>query len=314
MTRRAVPWRGLLAAATIAAALALLAYFLRRDWGAVQAVRWGAHPGLLVLHFALLGLMFAFFVAGWRGTLTACGAPCSWSDAAFAWLTPNLGKYLPGKVLMLAGRVEVCRVRGLSRRTAAVALVYEHVLMVLAAVPFLLGALAAGTGGGEASRVVALGAAAAAALALLAWPGMLTRALNAVLTRLGRECLTTTPRRGALLALFPTYVLAWGAYGLSGAVLVRALELGDASLTTGFTSCAFVASWLAGFLSFLTPGGIGVREGVLAAFLATTLTASQGVVLAAVARLTWTIVELGGAALGTAVFTRRRSGDSSLQR
>jgi uncharacterized membrane protein YbhN (UPF0104 family) len=186
--------------------------------------------------------------------------------------------------------------------------------MVLAAVPFLLGALAAGSGGGGTSAMAVLGVAAAAALVLLAWPRILARGLNVALARLGRAPLTTAPRRVALLTLFPIYVLAWTAYGLSGAVLVRALELGGAPLTDGFTACAFVASWLAGFLSFLTPGGLGVREGVLAALLATSLTASQGVVLAAVARLTWTIVELGGAALGTVAFACRHGRRSPAQR
>ena len=60
---------------------------------------------------------------------------------------------------------------------------------------------------------------------------------------------------------------------------------------------AFVASWAAGFISVITPGGIGVREGVFVILLSSFLTVHEAALVAILARALWTIAELGCASL-----------------
>jgi hypothetical protein len=67
---------------------------------------------------------------------------------------------------------------------------------------------------------------------------------------------------------------------------------------------AFVASWLIGFLSMLTPGGLGVREVVLMLLLTPQLTPAQASTVALISRLTWTVVEMGGVLIGMAIGKR----------
>ena len=51
-------------------------------------------------------------------------------------------------------------------------------------------------------------------------------------------------------------------------------------------------AWAIGFLVFLTPGGLGVREGALALLLAPFLPSPLPAVVALLARLWWTVAEL----------------------
>ncbi len=55
----------------------------------------------------------------------------------------------------------------------------------------------------------------------------------------------------------------------------------DAGTLTG----GYAFAWLVGFLSFLTPGGLGVREGLLGLFLATCMPASQATLVALLCRV-----------------------------
>jgi hypothetical protein len=52
---------------------------------------------------------------------------------------------------------------------------------------------------------------------------------------------------------------------------------------------AFVVAWLIGFVSLLTPGGIGVREAVAVALLAPIIGESAAVLATIAARVSWTI-------------------------
>ena len=56
----------------------------------------------------------------------------------------------------------------------------------------------------------------------------------------------------------------------------------------------YPGAWLAGFFSFVTLSGLGVREGILSYFLSTIIPTPQALAVALVARL-WTIIaELTG--------------------
>ena len=62
-------------------------------------------------------------------------------------------------------------------------------------------------------------------------------------------------------------------------------------------SSAFVASWLVGYLSFITPGGLGVREGALVILLTGILGPGEAGFLALVSRFLWMLAETGCSAI-----------------
>ena len=53
----------------------------------------------------------------------------------------------------------------------------------------------------------------------------------------------------------------------------------------GILTACFAFAWIVGFLSFLTPGGLGIREGLLGLLLANYMPASQATCLALLCRL-----------------------------
>ena len=84
--------------------------------------------------------------------------------------------------------------------------------------------------------------------------------------------------------------MQWAVYAASGAALTSSLA--DLTLLTLVAvGAAFVVAWLAGFISLLTPGGLGVREGVAIALLAPMVGTDVAALATVVSRVTWTIVD-----------------------
>ncbi len=78
--------------------------------------------------------------------------------------------------------------------------------------------------------------------------------------------------------------LLWLCQGLAFFLFVRSLvpvQWTDAGVLTA----SYAFAWIVGFLSFLTPGGLGIREGLLGMFLANYMSHSQATLVALIARL-----------------------------
>ena len=67
--------------------------------------------------------------------------------------------------------------------------------------------------------------------------------------------------------IIAVHLLLWTCQGLAFYLFVRGLVPVPFSHVTTLTAC-YAFAWICGFLSFLTPGGLGVREGLLALLLA----------------------------------------------
>jgi uncharacterized membrane protein YbhN (UPF0104 family) len=67
---------------------------------------------------------------------------------------------------------------------------------------------------------------------------------------------------------------------------------------------AFAVAWLVGLLAVFAPGGLGVREAVLVALLASRIGAANALVVAAVSRLTLIFVDVVLAGVATVSLRR----------
>lgn len=98
--------------------------------------------------------------------------------------------------------------------------------------------------------------------------------------------------------------MAWTGYGIALWLLARGL-LPDAGLGLVPAIAVFTASYLAGFLALIAPGGIGVREGLFILMLQGPLGIGAATALALASRVLLTITEIG-AALPFLAFPRER--------
>jgi uncharacterized membrane protein YbhN (UPF0104 family) len=213
------------------------------------------------------------------------------TPARLSWITlffkSQLGKYLPGSVWQYAGRVSLAHNRGVPVQRAFISIVAEVVYSAVAAAA--VSSLILGW-------VAACGVLAALALLLLtvaAW-----RNLSA------RPNVLSALRAGP--AAIVLYLIVWGLYGIAFWTTGRAIfgiPVSDLPRYVG----VFALAWLAGLVAIFAPGGIGVREAVIAALLKNKLGEADAIVLAATSRIVLTAIDLAAGAASFGVPALRRS-------
>lgn len=288
---RLVQW--LLGVVVIALALRALI----RNWSELrsQPVPLEPRPAYLIASVVVTWAMYALLITSWRALLTSWGQRLDWVTAAYIWVVSNLGKYLPGKVWALAGMTLLAQRAGVAPWAAAASAV------VLQAVSVGAGAALVGLAGAVALEAAHPGARAAlgalvlascAAVGLVLWPPAARRLLRlAGVETAGAHA----PSPAAVSLGIMCNLIAWIGYGFSLMYLARGL-LPTARLDLPTAIAAFTASYLAGFLALVAPGGIGVREGVMILLLQGPLGLAAATVLALASRVLITITELGAAA------------------
>jgi len=86
------------------------------------------------------------------------------------------------------------------------------------------------------------------------------------------------------LSVFVSHLLLWCCQGMAFFLSVKSLAPVVWRDAPGLTAC-FAFAWIVGFLSFLTPGGLGIREALLGGLLANYMPASQATLVALVCRV-----------------------------
>jgi hypothetical protein len=140
--------------------------------------------------------------------------------------------------------------------------------------------------------LVLLVVASAVGVGLVLWPPAVRRLLR--LARVPAEA-ALPPSPAAVAGGIAANAIAWVGYGAALWLLARGL-LPDVKLDLPTAVTAFTASYLAGFLALLAPGGLGVREGLFILMLQQPIGIGAATVLAVASRLLLTLTEFGAAA------------------
>jgi len=294
----------------LAVVAGFLALTLASRWHQVTAVQWSLAPGYFAVACLLLASSYALVAALWAVTLAKVAATPVTAGVRI-WFTANLARYVPGNVWSFVGAVELARREGAPRRTTLAVMALTQALSVgvalLVGLPVLVAERA------RLGRSALLGLAVAVglvALVVVLWRPLerlarrrfaeLGPLLDRVLNRGSGEGGTAVagtavlPPLWAVAGLALGYAVYWGLTGLAFAALVRSLFPLAASAVP-LAVAGYAAAYAVGFLSLLTPAGLGVREGVLVLALAPVVPAGPALVIALVSRLWMMVFELLGA-------------------
>lgn len=278
--------------------LAFSGWRLRAAWETVDAsaLRPDAAP---LATSALLGALALITLAtlstaGLRVAGLVSPGATPWLGWGRVWLQSYFYRYVPGKVMLLVERVRLGDRFGLARATSVVLVVWESLLLIAGAGLLAGGALILRPPRADdpvSGPAVAALAAVALAGSLALWPALraLASRFSAVRDRVpGLLLAVPVPAQVGLAA---GYGVAWLLFGLSFAALARGLSplRPDATLLVTW----FVASYVGGQVSSVTPAGLGVREGILVAGLAGVVPGPVALAWAVAHRVLLSLVELG---------------------
>jgi uncharacterized membrane protein YbhN (UPF0104 family) len=253
--------------------------------------------------FGLAGAIVVAFLAAlplcesWRVLMRNLGSPLPRRASYRIFFLGQLAKYVPGSMWSVIAHAEVASDHGVARpRTATASLLN---LGVVAATAALVGIPAVFIAAGG-RPVVWLGLAVVPVLLVALHPRVVNRGINYALRRLGRPPLDAPISGRALLAAAGWAAIAWIAYGLHTALLVRSLGVTDGRVFI-VSTCGFALAWVVGLLVPFAPAGGGVRELVLVGALSPVAPSPVGLAVAIISRVTLTVVDLVLAAIAAAL-------------
>jgi hypothetical protein len=281
-----------------------LAAAIASQWSKLPDIEWRFAPGWLALSLAAL-VAFQFVHATlWVLILRALGTPIHATRGRAVWSLTLLARYVPTNIALAVSRMALAEREGVPKRICGASIVYE--------LGFTFGGAAALGAyfvitlpdlSDEPLRWLAL---AAPVLSLVALdPAIFHRFADAALTRLGRATLPLSLSRARVLAFFAAFAASFLIAGFAVYAFAEAIHgvAGDDIPTTiGAYSVGFAASVVA----FVLPGGLGAREGAMAAALSPALPFAAALAVAVGIRLAQMGIEVLYAAI-TPVLARRTS-------
>lgn len=197
----------------------------------------------------------------------------------------SLGKYIPGGVWHFVGRFGVYKINGLSAKSSTRAMILENIWLLSSAV-------ATGVIGVFLTRFDLI--AELLNLPDRQWLAIVFTALTIGLWLLILAFVHKTMRRHtkndipSVFIAAGTGLLLWAFIGSSFFVMFKEFPLSAAPLFIG----GYAVSWAVGYVAVFAPGGLGIREAVLAFVFSNIATVELIAVFAAMNRIIWVIAEV----------------------
>ena len=276
--------------AVVATLLALIVRVIATSWPDLNGSAISCNWIYLLLAVVLLCVHYLFCAALWHELTVANETAITRGEAIRAWFYSLLGKYVPGKIFLWAGRVLPYRRAGHGIKRVTACFILEMAFQILAACIIGLVALAYAPD----SPLQDYRPAAWLLIVVLAGaihPRVLQSLLNFALRLLRREPVTIEISVRQMLVLFLGYLANGLVLGASFLLFVKALYPVDADQFLYLTAAFLIAGFI-GVLSVFAPGGLGVREGGLMLALCIIMPQSAAAVIVLATRVWTTVGEL----------------------
>jgi uncharacterized membrane protein YbhN (UPF0104 family) len=294
--------------------IVILAAFLYQiqkwDWQVLlsDSSRW--NYWLLALAFIGYMLQELSFVAIWHNILYRLGVRLNLRVCMRIYLASEFVRYIPGNVWHILTRIVWVSKYGVSRPVAFASITIELITKLAAgAIIFALSLLFWGNPGAFGSLIhgslfIVVGGVLFIALLLVLHPRILNGLINIALRLLKRDPVTLALCYRDILLITLNWCGSWIITGCAFFVLTKVfwptLPLAALPICIGI----YAIAWDFGFVTFITPSGLGFRElgiAVLFALALPSIPVGLVAIIALLARVTSTLAELlcvGAAYLG----------------
>jgi len=272
----------------------LIIYKLYLTWNKIpfDDLRFDTTNFILSLFLSYVFLLFssACGIYGWMRILNATGEKVTFRQSFRLIGRALLSKYVPGGIWFAIGRIYLSKNENLSQQRVAVSTALDSVFLFLSAVllviplelPLLLGRLTNFIPVLLASLVMGLG---------LAHPRVIQYLLMLCMRILKRSAVPIKGSYFEYLEVGSLYLILWVAQGLGFFFLCRTIyPLSWKSI--GPVIGAYILSWVVGFLAFFSPGGLGVRDGILSVTLGGLVVSPLAILFSLLARVWITVYEI----------------------
>ncbi len=280
--------------------LALFLYQLKNNWTQLTAHTFQWNPWLLGLAFFGFMLQELSYGLIWQNILARLGSRLGLRLCLRIYLASEFVRYIPGNVWHVLTRILWVGKYGVSRHVAFASMTIELITKLAAGILVFSASLLFWRDSGAIGSLLhgplvdILGVASILALLIVLHPRVLNGLLNLALRSLKRDPVQLTLRYRDILFVTLAWCASWFVAGCAFYVLLLALWPDAPLVALPICIGIYAFAWDIGFVSFVTPSGLGVREAAIVGLfaLALPLPAGLATVMALLSRLVSTIAEV----------------------
>jgi len=276
-----------LQAILILAIFYFMAMQVYKNIGSLKDYKWHFNYFYLALSFIIL-ISHDFAVTFvWNYILRKLNAKIPYIKALKIRTISELARYLPGSIWHLLGRTYYAEKAGIRKIKTLTSIALEiganviaGLLLFVLCLPFFLKM-------DILMKLIPLLVAIPIGLVLI-HPKVLNKALNLGLRIMKKKSIKLDFRYMDIAVFIGIYFVLWLVNGVAFFYLVRSIYFIDYSKIL-FLSGAFAVAWVMGFVSLISPGGLGVREGILSVLLSIYMPLPIAIIISLISRV-WAII------------------------
>ncbi len=276
--------------------------FITAQWKQLVAHPFQWNPWLIALAFCGFVLQELSYGLIWQAVLARLGARLDLRTSLRIYLASEFVRYIPGNVWHVLARILWVGKYGVSRPIAFASMTVELITKLAAgAIIFGCSLLFWGSLGTVSSLlvgkalVIVLSIIILISLFVILHPRILGGLLNMGLRLLKKEPITLTLRYSDILLVTVAWCVSWIVAGTAFYILMLALWPTLPIAALPICIGIYAIAWDIGFVSFITPSGLGFREvtiGGLFALSLSMLPLTLGSIIAVLSRVVSTLAEL----------------------
>lgn len=264
---------------------------LYQNWHQLSQYELKLNGLFIFISFLVLSASYLLSVASLKISFSAVGERVSFKNIFRITCLSEMGKYIPGKIWSITGyiylanrlgfsktKILVSRVLFLAIRITAGIILFSIINLFYPIMPFFL------------KDILPIILIIVSGLILL-HPVIFERLLKFFLTKILKTDIKLKLKYKYLIKLLFLSILIWLIYGIWFFVFTNAIY--PISITNLWPLTAiFFLSWFSGFLVFIVPSGLGVREGVMTMLLKPLMPLPVAIVIPIFLRLAAIIADL----------------------
>lgn len=249
------------------AVLGFLIFYSKNDWARLASSQLHINPYLLLVSFAFFLLQELSYGLIWRTVLMRLGVRLDLRPCLRIYLASEFVRYIPGNVWHVLTRILWVGKYGVSRPIAFTSMVVELITKLAAGAFIFAVSLLFWSDLGMVGRLLSgtpiiplLGVVAIVAVLIGLHPRVLNGLMNVALRLLKKDPIVLALRYRDILLVTLAWCASWTVAGCGFYFLLLALlptaPLAALPLCIGI----YAIVWDIGFVSFVTPSGLGARE------------------------------------------------------
>ena len=257
-----------------------------KEWDKISGYNWSPRPSWFIVSILILFVVYLIGAYGWILVLRMMGVQIGWVKGLSIFLLSLYGRYIPGGVWSVLGRVYLCRLEGIPDSRSSMSILLEQAYPIVSAGLVFVLSLFFWRDTDSVLKVLPAVFLLPISFVFL-HPKPFLKIMNPVLAWFGKGPIHITLSFKNMLILAACYSFYWIVAGTAFYCFIRAfypLDLHYIPILSGIYALSFTA----GYLAFFTPAGLGVREGSLTLLLSLFIPAPVALGIALLSRL-WLI-------------------------